>query len=791
MSAIMQDAGGRGAEIEPGFGAWNPGLQSRIPGELRHLCTIFRPEHAFTSAAEAAELADLTGLEASELVAFRPRRLALHEVLIRVTANLSVPDGSKIEDLGINFRRMTQTLLTACIEPQMPAIDAAYDTLRRALTARIERVLDTMTLGVDTAPGARLRLGRNDAACGDSSTAGNGTGAWPTATRGPRRDAPLAHDPADPVHAAAERAVSKVVSALLVRHGRVWGSRDMIAAVATNLACNDAGSDAIGRLIDPWLTAAAEREGYRLLPRQDAPVVMNTKGPSASGKSTLRPLQRRLAADIGVEWSEFALISPDIWRKQLIDYETLGPIYKYGAMFTGEELHIVDQKLDRYMARKAERGDMPHLLIDRFRFDSFAPDSNEAGSNLLTRFGQIVYLFFMITPPASLVERAWQRGLEVGRYKAVDDTLAHSVEAYSGMPELFFTWIDRADKRVHFEFLDNSVRLGERPRTVAFGWNDTMNVLDVGCMLDVERYRRVNVDATSPALLYPDREALGPARNTGFLKQCIEHFDAVNFAMQETGRIYLRIAKGVPAFVDPAALREAQEDADVRAGLAAVMPGLSARSPAAHSKAPWLRDVKGSSTPTRSGGGVVREQRHDPLPAERRARRRRRRVAADDAARVPARRAAPHRHEGRLRGRRLRRLHRGARRAAATARSRVEADQRLHPARCRRSTARPCSPSRALQRAGRHAASGAAGARRLPRLAVRLLHARLRDEPVRPVQERRRARRARAIDDALSGNLCRCTGYRPIVDAAQPMYALPARRRTGARRASPRTAAAS
>ena len=31
----------------------------------------------------------------------------------------------------------------------------------------------------------------------------------------------------------------------------------------------------------------------------------------------------------------------------------------------------------------------------------------------------------------------------------------------------------------------------------------------------------------------------------------------------------------------------------------------------------------------------------------------------------------------------------------------------------------------------------------------------------------------RDVDDALSGNLCRCTGYRPIVDAAQRMYALP------------------
>ena len=53
-------------------------------------------------------------------------------------------------------------------------------------------------------------------------------------------------------------------------------------------------------------------------------MVMNTKGPSASGKSTLRPLQKKLAGDIGVSWSDFALISPDIWRKQLLDYGTLG-----------------------------------------------------------------------------------------------------------------------------------------------------------------------------------------------------------------------------------------------------------------------------------------------------------------------------------------------------------------------------------------------------------------------------------------------------------------------------------
>ena len=379
-----------------------------------------------------------------------------------------------------------------------------------------------------------------------------------------------------------------------MRHGRVWGSRQMIASLVGDIACNHFGSEEIGRLIEPWLMNAARIEGYSLLPRQERPVVMNTKGPSASGKSTLRPLQKRLAGDIGVSWSEFALISPDIWRKQLLDYDTLGPVYKYGAAFTGDELQIVDQKLDRYMARKAARGDMSHLLIDRFRFDSFAPDSDEAGSNLLTRFGQIVYLFFMITPPASLVERAWKRGLEFGRYKAVDDTLAHSVEAYSGMPQLFFTWIQRTDKRVHFEFLDNSVQLGERPRTVAFGWNDTLNVLDVKCALDVERYRRVNIDAAAPEFLYSDQRLLAPENNTGFLRQCVERFREINFADQNTGRIYLRIASGRPVWADQEALAQAASNPDTRAGLLATASAVFDRAIPGPDQPTYLSDAAGA-----------------------------------------------------------------------------------------------------------------------------------------------------------------------------------------------------
>jgi hypothetical protein len=587
------------------FGPWNPGIRSQVPRDLLHLATIFRNENVFTRVADAEELRDLTGIEFSDLATFRPQRLALHELLVRVTADLSVPDGSAIGDLGINFRQITRALLARSVEPQMNAIVAAYDAVRQRVAAVVDRELAALFAVPSAIPVAqpRRRLFRLFGRPTPTPVATE-----PDADRETRLVAEWsrkADASTDGLERSAYRALARVVSALLVRHGNAWGGRELVGSLATHLACNDFGSEEIGRMLDPWLIEAAANDGYTLLPRQEHPVVMNTKGASASGKSTLRPLQKALAGQIGVRWEEFALISPDIWRKQLLDYATLGADYKYGGAFTGDEVRIIDQKLDRYMARKAARGNISHLLIDRFRFDSFAPDSDEAGSNLLTRFGHVVYLFFMITPPASLVERAWNRGLEFGRYKAVDDTLAHSVDAYAGIPQLFFTWIRRGDKRLHFEFLDNSVPQGERPRTVAFGSNEVLNVLDVKGMLDIERFRKVNIDATSPAQLFPDQSLLAPDRNTGFLKQCVELFREVNFADQETGRVYVRIESGVPVWVDGEALQRALASAETRAGIAAVAPTAVERTNSPPDGPRYLAESKGSAKSATLGRWAV------------------------------------------------------------------------------------------------------------------------------------------------------------------------------------------
>ena len=560
------------------YGAWNPGLESELPVEYLPLATVFRAENVSTSVAKARELRDYCGLPAHELVAFRPERLIVHELLVRVISSLAVPDGPDYEDLGRNFRRIASTILDKYIASHRAQLTELFERTRSAALALVTQELETTLC-------SRIK----------PATDADRRSRWTFLFGKPNRFGKAKQQPPPPAESAVERerhilaewstkaettdnrleaacfhALARIATAISAHRGRLPASKDLLTELAVTLVCNDYGSELIGEAIDPLIQEAVAREGYQPLPPQERPVVMNVKGASASGKSTMRPLQRMLAKKLGFPWEEFALISPDIWRKFLLDYGSLGAAYKYAGTMTGHEVEIVDKKLDRHMANKANRGETSHLLIDRFRFDSFVPTSEGYESTrLLTRFGDLVYMFFMITPPEMTVERAWTRGLKVGRYKAVDDLLAHNVEAYSGMPELFFTWALDPRRRVHYEFLDNSVTEGCPPRTVAFGWNREMTVLDIKGMLDIERFRKINIQARRPEEVYFAKE-LVPERNVGFLKRCARLIPIINFADYATGRTYARLEHGTWTWRDEHMFACMLDDPDARAGLKAI-----------------------------------------------------------------------------------------------------------------------------------------------------------------------------------------------------------------------------
>lgn len=530
----------------PGEDAWHPGLEAIPPASMFRLCTLFLPENADRTYDEALALRDLCGLSVEELAVLNAQRLVLHELLIRVMADWSVQDGPRVADLGISFRTMIERLLEKYILPHVPEFNEKLDLIRTEISAALEE--EWLKLYPEKAPEASRPaqgwLSRwYSRLIGEEEGVSKARAAHQAMTdEVSDRDLLVlaqlereANHQTTPVVNAARQALRRTLFGIHHRQGRLWGDKAVVLSIAREVAVRDYAPRILGLAMNAYLEEGAQQEGYKRLPIQARPMVMNIKGASASGKSTMRPLQRALADRLGVRWDDFALISPDIWRKHLLDYPSMGKNHKYAGFCTGFEVQIIDMKLDRYMAEKAEHGKLPHLLIDRFRFDSFAPDSTEAGTNLLTRFGQDVYMFFMVTPPEAIVARAWKRGLDVGRFKAVEDVLGHNVEAYTGIPLLLFRWATRQDKVVHFEFLDNTQPLGEPPQTLAFGMNQVLVILDIMGFFNIEKYRKINVHATCPEELYPDPDRVTWGRCAGFLKQCAKEIPRIYFVDQATG----------------------------------------------------------------------------------------------------------------------------------------------------------------------------------------------------------------------------------------------------------------
>ena len=615
-----RDGGPEGAPND----AWNPGLTSAIPRRLEPAVTLFRSENASLGIDEARELADLSGLPLVELAAFRPERLVVHELLVRVTADYSVPDGPNYADLGISLRTMVGTLHERHVAPELDTIRAAFEAELEAAGATLDEELAAHALGgagavphgargtgsgVAAGAGSASRNGAPDATAPVSLGArvrrwfGGGGAGGPTRPAAPAssraveppetralaawREALDAGDPeTSPRRRACLAALVRTVEAIVSHRGRLLADHAAVRRIALVLVGNGHGAATIAERVGAVVERGAAAEGYRPLPVQARPVVMNVKGASASGKSTIRPRQRALARELGIPWEDFALISPDYWRKYLLDYASLGDDHRYGAMLCGQELAIVDAKLDHHMSAKAARGGMSHLLIDRFRFDSFTLERDRtADSRLLTRFGHEVYLFFMVTPPVETVERAWVRGQRTGRYKAVDDLLHHNVEAFTGMPALFLSWVAAEDRRIHFEFLDNDVPEGTLPLTGAFGWNGEMTILDVGLMRDIDRYRAIDVEATRAEDVHAEEGAGGGGRGDGggddpaFVLRCAARVPRIDFADRDTAHVYARVADGRLVWTDEAHIDGRADALDVRAVLTA-LPGMSASAKA-------------------------------------------------------------------------------------------------------------------------------------------------------------------------------------------------------------------
>jgi hypothetical protein len=558
------------------FSAWNPGIESEIPKAYRELETIYNAANVFTQLDEVNQLAVETGLSPQELIGFRPHRLVLHELIVRITADIVVREGEAEEDLGINFRNIANLIFSQYIIPGLMQIEHGFDTMRTRIedmtAAELERVLSPQT------PVAKEK-----------------SSLWSTLFK-PKKKPPAAAaltrqerefelinnlktsglTTKDELPAAVYRSLYRVLGSIATTRGFISNDPAYLKDICVRHACNYLGSREIGAKVGVLVNKAIDAEAYDRIADADTPILISLKGASAAGKSSLRPMLREMMSQLGIEEQGYGTISPDIWRKMLIDYNSLGSVHKYAGRFTSYEVNIIDNKLDHYIRAKADkRRSIPHLMVDRFRFDSFASEKiTRVLHNTYVRYIDTMYMYFVVTPPEATVERGWERGQVRGRYKAVEDFLGHCIEAYAGMPKLLFKWTSHKTPTYFFEFLDNSVPKGTYPELIARGTQRKMQIYQLRSLIDIERYQRINVLASRPEEVAAPAEQLRVANNLGFFKQCVKRFALIEFIDRQSESCFLAIRRGSFDVMDAALFEQNLGDESLREMLTQLAPDL-------------------------------------------------------------------------------------------------------------------------------------------------------------------------------------------------------------------------
>ncbi len=565
----MPETGYNTAMVEPqdkeNFSAWNPGIESEIPPAYRELETIYAPANVFTSLAEIDQLVTDTGLSAMELISFRPQRLVLHELIVRITADIVVREGENEEDLGINFRAITRRIYDHYVEPHMQQIEQSYESSCQRIQRQMQHEIDAIF----------TRLGPQQVKAPTFWQRLIGSKPQPAKPQQTREEREFAlineyktrlQETDDEFEAAIFRSLNRVLGSITRKRGFIGNDRNYLADVCVLHVCNYLTSRLIRRQLGELVSKAIEAEGYHRIPDAESPVLFSLKGASASGKSWLRPMLRSKLTNLGIDDIAYGTISPDIWRKLLLDYETLGDSYKYAGRFTSHEVSVIDAKLDRYIRDKAKKSDsIPHLVVDRFRFDSFASEKiARVLHKTYVQYIDTMYMYFIVTAPEATVERGWQRGLERGRYKAVEDYLGHCVEAYSGMPKVLFKWLAYDKPRYSFKFYDNNVPKGSFPKLIARGSQGWMQLFEPVRFIDIERFKRINIRANRAEQVAAAPGDLTVAKNLGFLRQCIDKIDNIEFVDIDSDCPYLKIQAGRFEVVDQQLLERKLTDQTLR-----------------------------------------------------------------------------------------------------------------------------------------------------------------------------------------------------------------------------------
>jgi hypothetical protein len=98
-----------------------------------------------------------------------------------------------------------------------------------------------------------------------------------------------------------------------------------------------------------------------------------------------------------------------------------------------------------------------------------------------------------------------------------------------------------------------------------------MYILDIKCMLDVDRYQNINIEARTPEAVYAAPSSMTTTKNGEFLKQCVRCIPSIDFVCYRTGQIYARVESGNLTWWNRDIFEQAVPSPDVRAAFEVIV----------------------------------------------------------------------------------------------------------------------------------------------------------------------------------------------------------------------------
>lgn len=414
---------------------------------------VFRDVH------ELAELCIATGDIPRNLVAFRPERLALHEIIKAVITRLQYIPETAEERLSLEYDHIFLRIAKGLIVEFKSEINLASFELYEQ-----HKVIEALV--------TRLVLEEEFKA-----------------------DKLLQDDHVQSCIEAIQSEKKKVNDVELGKHVPGYTIQKAIIALATDAVFTKLAQAKMEALINQLISALIE--GGKLtaldIPPASQRLLLLVAGGQASGKGSSVAQLKYSAQQAGIEWSNISKGGGDIFRSLLLDHGAVPPNL-YQQMCQDEASLVSHNKVFTALDKMAEQGKAPHVFIEQIYV-------GKEKIEMALKEGGTAYIVVVSTEVNDAVERAFLRGIDTGRFETVRGILT----AHKGMAvQLPDRLSECADKSVFIRIVDNNVSKGEQPIKVADidCINKTIQVYDKQKLERFISKTAINIYATHPDDVY-------------------------------------------------------------------------------------------------------------------------------------------------------------------------------------------------------------------------------------------------------------------------------------------------